>query len=289
MLRALNLPIESIRTVVAIAETGSLTRAATKLGLSQPAVTAQVKRLQGLVGGQLFVKTPNGTTVTGLGELVLQQARIILEANDQVLRLAGHGNATVHRVGLSSLFAQRLLERAGKDDFSDLFICADRSSKIRKGLIEGYIDVACIFASDVDSELSKTILEQRAFSATWVRSRDFVLSPGAPIPIVTPPDHDWMIGQLNRMGSAYRVVLHASDHSVRLSAVRLGIGLTALPSFCVPDDLVQSPEYYLPQLSDLRAVICARPGLRKEVATRLVQRVRGIFDDKHHQATVLAR
>lgn len=283
MLRAPNVPIESIRTVVAIAETGSLTKAAGKLGLSQPAVTAQVKRLQGLIGGQLFDKTPNGTTVTDLGELVLQQARIILEANDQMLRLAGRGNATVHRVGLSSLFAQRLLERAGTDDFSDLFICADHSSAIRKGLIEGYIDVACVFTTDVDSDLSKTILEQRTFPATWVRSRDFVHRPGTPIPIVTLPDHDWMIAQLDRMGSAYRIVLHASDHLVRLSAVRLGVGLTALPSFCVPDDLVQSPDYYLPQLSDLRAIICARPGLRKEVATRLLQRVKGIFDDKHHQ------
>ncbi|MGY4568174.1 LysR family transcriptional regulator [Bradyrhizobium pachyrhizi] len=265
-----------------------MTKAAGQLGLSQPAVTAQVKRLQGLIGGQLFVKTPNGTTVTDLGELVLQQARIILEANDQMLRLSGRGNPTVHRVGLSSLFAQRLLERAGKDDFSDLFICADHSSAIRKGLIEGYIDVACIFATDADSDLSKTILEERAFPASWVRSREFVHRPGAPIPIVTHPDHDWMIAQLDKMGSAYKIVLRASDHLVRLSAVRLGVGLTALPS-SVPDDLVQSPDYYLPQLSNLRALICARPGLRKEVATRLLQRVKGIFDDKHHQPTVLVQ
>ncbi|MGY4158132.1 DNA-binding transcriptional LysR family regulator [Bradyrhizobium sp. USDA 4461] len=277
---SLNLPIESIRTVVAISETGSLTKAASKLGLSQPAVTAQVKRLQGLIGGQLFVKTPNGTTATSLGELVLRQARIILEANDQMLRLAGHGNATVHRVGLSNFLAQRLLERAASDEFSDLFICADHSRTIRKGLIEGYIDVGCIFATDVDSDLSKTVIEQRAFAATWVRSREFVLRPGTPIPIVTLPDHDWMIGPLDRMGSAYSIVLHTTDHLVRLSAVRVGLGLTALPTFCVPDDLVQSAEYHLPALPDLRAVICARPGLRKEVAAKLVQRVKRIFDDR---------
>ncbi|MFB9263073.1 LysR substrate-binding domain-containing protein [Bradyrhizobium erythrophlei] len=200
-----------------------------------------------------------------------------------MLRLGGHGNAPVHRVGLSNLFAQKLLERAGNDDFSDLFIHADHSSTIRKGLIEGYIDVAFILAPYVDSELSKTVLEQRAFPAVWVRSREFVLSPGAPIPIITLPDHDWMIGPLDRMGSAYKVVLHTSDYLVRLSAVRLGIGLTALPSFSVPDDLVRSPEYYLPQLSDLRALICARPGLREEVATRLVKRLMKIFDDKHQQ------
>ncbi|KWV54660.1 hypothetical protein AS156_06685 [Bradyrhizobium macuxiense] len=279
MLRALNIPIEAIRTIVAIAEMGSLSKAATKLGLSQPAVSAQVKRLQGLIGGQLFIKTANGTTFTDLGKLALQQARIILNANDQMLRLGGDENASLHRIGLSSLFAQRLFERAGKSDLSDLSIHVDQSGAIRKGLIEGYIDVAFIFAPHVDADLAKTVREQRAFPAIWVRSPDFVLSPGAPIPIITLPGQDWMIGPLDRMGSAYKVVLHTSDYLVRLTAVRLGIGLTALPSFSVPDDLIESPDYYLPQLSDLRAVLCARPGLRGDVATRLVKRIKGIFDD----------
>ncbi|WOH80196.1 LysR family transcriptional regulator [Bradyrhizobium sp. BEA-2-5] len=279
MLRALNIPIEAIRTIVAIAETGSLSKAATKLGLSQPAVSAQVKRLQGLIGGQMFVKTANGTTFTDLGELALQQARIILNANDQMLRLGGNGTAPVYRIGLSGLFAQRLFERAGRSAFSDLSIHVDQSAAIRKGLIEGYIDVAVIFAPYADAELAKTVCEQRVFPSTWVRSRDFVLSPGAPIPIITLPGQDWMTGPLDRMGSAYKVVLHTSDYLVRLTAVRLGIGLTALPSFSVPDDLIDAPDYYLPRLPDLRAVICARSGLRGDVATRLVKRIKGIFDD----------
>src|SRR6201986_2315617 len=84
-----NIPIEIVRTVVAISETGSLSKAGERLGLSQPAVSAQVKRLQNLVGGSLFVKTATGTTTTELGKLALQQARRILEANDQLLRLRG--------------------------------------------------------------------------------------------------------------------------------------------------------------------------------------------------------
>ena len=87
----LNIPIEIVRTVVAIAETGSLSKAGERLGLSQPAVSSQVKRLQNLIGGALFVKTANGTTTTELGKLALQQARRILEANDQLLRLGGTG------------------------------------------------------------------------------------------------------------------------------------------------------------------------------------------------------
>src|SRR6201985_3649904 len=82
-----NIPIEIVRTVVAISETGSLSKAAERLGLSQPAISLQVKRLQNLVGGSLFVKTANGTTTTELGHLALHPARITLETNDQRLRL----------------------------------------------------------------------------------------------------------------------------------------------------------------------------------------------------------
>src|ERR1700755_3185084 len=85
----LNIPIEIVRTVVAISETGSLTKAADRLGLSQPAVSSQVKRLQALVGGALFERSSSGTEWTELGKLVLQHAKKVLEANDQILMLGG--------------------------------------------------------------------------------------------------------------------------------------------------------------------------------------------------------
>src|ERR1700743_3484724 len=107
-----NVPVEIVRTVVAISETGSLSKAGERLGLSQPAVSAQVRRWQRLVGGSLFVKTATGTTTTDLGKLALQQARRILEANDQLLRLGGNNvRPPPVRVWLSTLFAQPFIKR----------------------------------------------------------------------------------------------------------------------------------------------------------------------------------
>src|ERR1700761_5810602 len=85
----LNIPVEIVRTVVTVSETGSLSRAGERLGLSQPAVSAQMKRIQNLLGGELFRRTPHGSTPTSLGKLVLNQARRMLDANDQMLRLGG--------------------------------------------------------------------------------------------------------------------------------------------------------------------------------------------------------
>src|SRR5258708_7790667 len=127
----LNIPIEIVRTVVAISETGSLSKAGDRLGLSQPAISSQIKRLQGLVGGALFLKTANGTTTTELGKLALQQARRILEANDQLLRLGGNTEgAQPLRLGLSTLFRQKFIQHQTPDTVADIFIHADHSTQI---------------------------------------------------------------------------------------------------------------------------------------------------------------
>src|SRR6201991_4215036 len=132
----LNIPIEIVRTVVAISETGSLSKAAERLGLSQPAISSQIKRLQSLVGGSLFLKTANGATLTELGKLALQQARRILEANDQILGLGGVDSRPLRRIGVAGVLAKRLFESLDKQTQSRIFIHADHSSLIRKGLIE---------------------------------------------------------------------------------------------------------------------------------------------------------
>src|ERR1700744_2135794 len=138
-----NIPIEVIRTAVAIAETGSLSKAGERLGLSQPAISSQVKRLQSLVGGSLFVRTANGTTTTELGKLALQQARRILEANDQLLRLGGNADSPqVLRLGLSTLFAQPFIRQQTAESLADIFVHSDHSVPIGRGLVEGYIDIA---------------------------------------------------------------------------------------------------------------------------------------------------
>ncbi|GGR82405.1 LysR family transcriptional regulator [Streptomyces parvulus] len=69
-----------LRTVRAIADAGSLTRAATALGLAQPALSAQLKRIERALGGALFVRGRHGVRATALGELVLERSRIVLPA-----------------------------------------------------------------------------------------------------------------------------------------------------------------------------------------------------------------
>ena len=275
----LNIPIEIVRTVVAISETGSLSKAGDRLGLSQPAISSQIKRLQSLVGGALFVKTANGTTTTELGKLALQQARRILEANDQLLRLGGNTDGTQPlRLGLSTLFVQQFIRHQTADSLVDIFVHADHSVPIGKGLIDGYIDIACIFENPaIESEIEQLVINRMKDPLVWVRAKSFVLSPGAPLPILTWPGDDWMIRTLTRHGIAYKIVFNSPDYHAKLAAVEAGIGLTAVPASMVPPTLVRAREYYLPELPQIEALLCARLGLESEQASALLKQLSTMF------------
>lgn len=269
-----NIPMEIMRTVVAIAETGSMSKAAERLSLSQPAVSAQIKRLQGLVGGELFARTANGTALTELGKLALQQARRIIDANDQLLRLGGSDSPSVRRLGITHLLAQRLFDEFGKEGFANVFVSAEHSGEIRRGLLEGFIDVACIFLLEsFGRDIEDRIVDEVQFETNWVKSRDFIARPGTPIPIITVPEDAWMIGPLDRSGVAYRVVLRSPDSAARMAAVRAGLGLTALPGALVAPDLVRSKEQYLPKLPPSRGVVCIREGLDDTDVRQLAKRL----------------
>lgn len=257
--RHLNIPIEIVRTVVAISEAGSLSKAGERLGLSQPAVSSQIKRIQIMVGGSLFERTPNGTKTTELGKLVLHQARRILEANDQMLRLGGAPDGIQPlRIGLSTLFVRDFVTNQAARGLDDLYILTDHSVSIAKGLIDGFIDLACIFEHpEIGSDIDHLIINETSVPLVWVRSRDFVLSPDAPLPILTWPGDDWMIRALTRHGITYRIVFNSPDYYAKLSAVEAGIGLTAIPASMVPASVVQAKEYYLPPLPSIKALLCS--------------------------------
>jgi DNA-binding transcriptional LysR family regulator len=91
----MNLELRHLKVVCAIAETGSVTKAASLLGLAQPALTAQLQRIERTLGGPLFERDRRGARPTALGELVLSRARVLLPAmkglQDEAARLAGAG------------------------------------------------------------------------------------------------------------------------------------------------------------------------------------------------------
>ncbi|QEV20357.1 LysR family transcriptional regulator [Streptomyces alboniger] len=89
----MDLELRHLKTIRAIADAGSLTKAATALGLAQPALSAQLKRIERVLGGELFERGRHGVRATALGEFVLARARVVLPAvsglREEARRFAG--------------------------------------------------------------------------------------------------------------------------------------------------------------------------------------------------------
>ena len=75
----------TLRSLVTIAESGSMTRAAARLFLTQSAISMQIKRLETSLGFSLFERTSQGMSLTSEGEQLLQFARRMLALNDEAM------------------------------------------------------------------------------------------------------------------------------------------------------------------------------------------------------------
>jgi DNA-binding transcriptional LysR family regulator len=80
--------LDLLRTFLAVHREGSLTRAAQRLSLSQPAVTTQLRTLEEAFGRPLFTRLPRGVSPTAAGDLL---ARRIAEPLDQLSGLLDAG------------------------------------------------------------------------------------------------------------------------------------------------------------------------------------------------------
>lgn len=89
-----------LKTIIAVAECGSIGMAAVRLGQSQPAVSGNVRRIEKYFGGPLFHRSANGVRTTPLGEWVLVKARTLAADMDQLVSSArsvagGTGRLTI--------------------------------------------------------------------------------------------------------------------------------------------------------------------------------------------------
>ncbi len=96
--------LRHLRYFLAVAETLHFSRAAKRLGMAQPPLSQQIKRLETLLGHALFERTTRGVTLTRAGQLLAERARSTMEKVEddlaQVRRL-GRGEEGTLTVGFS--------------------------------------------------------------------------------------------------------------------------------------------------------------------------------------------
>jgi LysR family hydrogen peroxide-inducible transcriptional activator len=103
-----DIKLKDLRYLVAVADALHFGRAAERCFVSQPTLSAQLKKLEQYLGVQLIERQPNNVSLTAAGEQIVARARRILEASDEVVTLA-----RAHRDPLAGRLRVALLPTIG--------------------------------------------------------------------------------------------------------------------------------------------------------------------------------
>ena len=106
--------IHQLKTFVAVAREGSITRASERLHLSQPAVSAHIKAIEDTLGLSLFERTPRGMTLTADGQRLFAKAEQTLAAHRELLEEATRINGSFTgklRLGMANSSSTEALGR----------------------------------------------------------------------------------------------------------------------------------------------------------------------------------
>jgi DNA-binding transcriptional LysR family regulator len=238
-----------LRSFAAVAAEGSLSRAAGRLFVSQPALTKQIKQLESQLGVELFTRSRAGMTLTAAGRALADRTPGMLAEWDQVLRetrTAASRAARVLRVGFMSSAAneatQRIIAAFGRRRPAWRVDMQQATwSDPTAGLARGDVDAALLrlpFPGQDDMRVEVLLTEPRwvALSATHpLADRDQVCfrelwdEPFVAAPEETGPWRDYHLAAAERQGRPVRIGAVTDQPDAFLTAIANGDGIALVP------------------------------------------------------------
>lgn len=264
----INIPTELLRTLIAVVDLRSFTKAAQQLGVTQPAVSAQLKRLQLLLGCDILDKSAPGVTLTAMGELVVNYGRRLLSINDQILDLATPRHSVqAIRIAVPgdfvSPFLPATLARFRRQWPEVRFaVKSGPFDMMLRDLRQGDLDILISLATSGPAIDAR---HQWIESMAWVRGPTTHIDLNEPIPLVSYGEvcafHRQALMSLSQAGLDHDLVF-ASSSIVSLSAA-VSEGLGVMPyarSRILGDGLTFWDDGPLPALNDVFCAIYLRDG-----------------------------
>jgi len=283
-----NIPTDLLRTFVAICELGSFTKTANLLDLTQPAVSAHMRRLESMIGADLIAKSLTGVVLTECGTEVLRHARRMLAINDQIVNGSSvEVEPQVVRVGIPNISAPNVLagiarERAAIGGQYRLQVCCDHSHGLLRSVQAGYLELVAVqFVNE--TEPHNTVVRW-AEDLVWVKAPDFVFNPDVPVPLVSSPNlilPDRLgMAALEAANRPYEIVFTAFDTLARRAAAEAGLGYFAIPRSAVAETLVIEAPGLLPDLPQVNMGIVARDDVDTTALAPLIAKIESLFTAK---------
>ncbi|MFE9453032.1 LysR family transcriptional regulator [Streptomyces sp. NPDC006739] len=245
------LPLPQLHAFVVLAEELHFGHAAARLGIAQPPLSQQIRRLEDRVGHPLFTRTPGRVTLTPAGiELLPAARRALTDLADGLAaaRAVGSGRTGRLRIGFAASLALTILPgllRTFRHRFPGVRLDIHEMTTAPQiaALHDKTIDIGLLREPPTDeTELGfRTVLSepfvavlpsahplaaQRAVRLAQLADSPFVLLPRT----VGPSLHDQIIGLCTAAGFTPQVSQHAVEWQTVCALVETGLGVSLAPA-----------------------------------------------------------
>ncbi|WP_338056960.1 LysR family transcriptional regulator [Sphingomonas panacis] len=252
------------RAFLAVVDTGSLSAAARRLGLSQPTVRARIEALEAALGTALFTRSVHGLVPTPTAEAMAAPARAMAHASEAMLRAASADSGAVAgrvRLSVSDFVGLEVLPpmlRSLRDKHPRLAVEFELSNA-SADLLDQQVDVAVRMHPPEQSAL--VAKKVPSIPLGLFAHRDYLATYGRPGSSAEIADHLFIGPDRNRSDlaiaarigdpSRIRWIARTDSHPAQLALARAGLGIAVaqVPTALRYPDLERVlPDIALPEL-----------------------------------------
>lgn len=277
-----DLEISDMRSFAATVRAGSITRGALALGLSQPAVSQRIQRLEKAVGERILIRDPRGARITPAGETLLAYVERMLALHDEThAAMDGQGTTPTGRrtVGLLEDLAITALPAALADyavtyPQTDLEVVIGTAAALRRLAYRGRLDLAF---GDPSVMTDASVRWRRLVPLGWAcaPSLDPSLDP-LPLVLFSHPCQ-WrqpVLDALGRHGRQWRIAFQSTSVHAVQAAISAGIGVSALLPGNIPGTALRpSGQHNMPPAPMVDIAISRRAGTDGDPALDSLERL----------------
>ena len=280
------LDLDQLQTFIAIADTGSFTRAADEVFRTQSAVSMQMRRLEERVGKPLFEKEGRTNRLTEDGERLLAYARRMMRLNREALAALDDNRLEGSiRIGTPDDYADRFLPEimarfSRSNPRVELSVLCEPTINLVEMIRRGQLDIALITHDD---EKSPSEIVRRE-PLLWVTSANHMVHEETVVPLaVGRPTCLWRqatLEALDRVEREHRILFTSWSATVIIAAVLAGLAVSVLPECALrPGMRVLTESDGYPTLPDARIGILRGHSSQPEIVEALARHIAESLDN----------
>ncbi|MGN6585384.1 MAG: LysR substrate-binding domain-containing protein [Rhizobiaceae bacterium] len=280
------LDLDQLQTFMAIAATGSFTKAADEVHRTQSAVSMQMRRLEERLGKPLFEKDGRSNRLTDEGERLLTYAHRMLQLNRETL--AAFDDTQLQgsiRIGTPDDYADRFLPEimarfARSNPRVELSVVCEPSPSLDNLIARGALDLALVTLSETRRHAEIV----RREPLLWVTSANHSVHEEEVLPMAFGRAgcvwREAAVSALGRSGRSYRVLVTSWSATAVAAAVLSGLAVSILPECALrPGMRVLGEQDAFARLPDVKIGILRGHATQPDIVDALARHITESLDN----------